>query len=94
MLLLMGPAIGFFGSGYFSGFGALLAELFPTRARATAQGFIYNFGRGISAFAPALIGLIATSQGFGFAIGTVSVFTIAAALTVLLFPETKAKVLD
>jgi len=93
-LLLLGPVIGFFGSGYFSGFGALLAELFPTRARGSAQGFIYNFGRGVSAFSPALIGFIATSQGFGFAIGTVSFFTVAAALTVLLFPETKAKALD
>jgi MFS family permease len=94
LLLVLGPVIGFFGSGYFSGFGALLAELFPTRTRGTAQGFIYNFGRGVSAFSPALIGFIASSRGFGFAIGTVSVFTVGAALTVLLFPETKAKVLE
>jgi MFS family permease len=93
-LLLMGPLLGFFGSGYFSGFGALLAELFPTRARGTAQGFIYNFGRGVSSFAPALIGLIATTKGYGFAIGTVSIVTFAGALTVLFLPETKAKALD
>ncbi|MBI3988451.1 MAG: MFS transporter [candidate division NC10 bacterium] len=94
VLLLMGPLLGFFGSGYFSGFGALLAELYPTRIRGTAQGFIYNFGRGVSSLAPTLIGMVAKLKGFGFAIGTVSIFTITAALAVLLLPETKAKVLD
>ncbi|HEX3580483.1 MAG TPA: MFS transporter, partial [Thermoanaerobaculia bacterium] len=41
-LLTIGPLVGYFGHGYFSLFGAMLAELFPTRIRATAQGFCYN----------------------------------------------------
>src|SRR5437764_5471068 len=45
-LLIIGPLVGYFGHGYFSMFGATLSELFPTRIRATAQGFCYNAGRG------------------------------------------------
>ena len=50
-LMLMGPLIGFFGHGYFSVFGAMLAELFPAAIRATAQGLCYNVGRAASALA-------------------------------------------
>jgi MFS family permease len=35
MLLLLGPAVAFFGTGYFSGFGAVIAELYPTAVRPT-----------------------------------------------------------
>ena len=45
-LLLLGPLTGFFGAGYFSGFGAVTAEIYPTAIRATAQGFTYNLGTG------------------------------------------------
>ena len=48
LLLLLGPLVGYFGHGYFSLFGAMLAELFPTRIRATAQGFCYTAGRVLS----------------------------------------------
>ncbi len=37
--LLLGFPLGFFQSGIVSGIGATLAELFPTRVRATGQGF-------------------------------------------------------
>ena len=50
-LMLMGPLIGFFGHGYFSVFGAMLAELFPAAIRATAQGLCYNVGRAAGALA-------------------------------------------
>ena len=58
-LLTIGPLVGYFGHGYFSVFGAMLAELFPTRIRATAQGFCYNAGRVVSAAAPYTIGALA-----------------------------------
>ena len=51
-LLVLGPFLAFFGTGYFSGFGAVSAELFPTHLRATAQGLTYNAGRALSALAP------------------------------------------
>ena len=53
------PVTAFFATGYFSGFGAVTAELYPTAVRATAQGFTYNIGRVASAFAPAIAGSVA-----------------------------------
>ena len=46
-LLLLGPLVAFFGTGYFSGFSAIVSELFPTEIRATAMGLSYNIGRGV-----------------------------------------------
>ncbi len=66
-LLLLGPLVAFFGTGYFSGFGAVTAELYPTSIRASAQGFTYNIGRIASAAAPFTVGSLATSSGFGIA---------------------------
>jgi MFS family permease len=51
-LLALGPVTAFFATGYFSGFGAVTAELYPTSVRATAQGLTYNIGRVASAAAP------------------------------------------
>ena len=36
VLLVLGPFVAFFGTGYFSGFGAVASEIFPTSIRATA----------------------------------------------------------
>ena len=55
-LLALGPVTAFFATGYFSGFGAVTAELYPTEVRATAQGFTYNIGRVASAAAPWVVG--------------------------------------
>ena len=38
-LLILGPCVAFAATGYFSGFGAVTAEIYPTTIRATAQGF-------------------------------------------------------
>ena len=51
-LLVVGPLLAFFGTGHFTGFGVITAELFPTSFRATAMGLTYNFGRALSAAAP------------------------------------------
>ncbi len=40
MLLLLGPFVAFFGTGYYSGLGAVTAEIYPTDIRATAQGLL------------------------------------------------------
>lgn len=94
LLFILGPLVGFFGSGYFSGFGAFLAELFPTRVRGTAQGFVYNFGRGVSAFAPFIIGTLAKTYGIGTSLFITSLFFALGVGTVMFLPETKGKVLD
>jgi MFS family permease len=73
VLLALGPLVAFFGTGHFSGFGPLTAEIYPTAIRATAQGFTYNAGRLASAAAPFVIGSLAASRGFGAA------FTVAGA---------------
>ena len=93
-VLILGPLVGFFGTGFYSGFGAIFSELFPTRARATAQGFCYNVGRGVAAFTPPLVGYVAEIQGYGPALITISVFALAGAFVVFTLPETKGKELD
>jgi MFS family permease len=88
-LLLIGPLVGYFAHGYFSLFGAMLAELFPTRIRASAQGFCYNAGRLVSAAAPFAIGAASTKYGLGFAIASDAVFFVLGAVLIWLLPETK-----
>lgn len=94
MLLLLGPLIGFFAHGFFSVFGALLAELFPSSVRATASGFAYNAGRGLGALAPIAIGAIADSHGIGSALAVTSAFFVAGGLMILFLPETKGEALE
>ncbi len=88
-LLFLGPLVGFFGSGYFSLFGALLSELFPTAIRATGQGFCYNIGRLASAAGPFAIALVAQNSGLGTAIAINSMFFLAGAMLIWALPETQ-----
>src|SRR5438105_469213 len=67
-LLIVAPLVGFFGTGYFSGFSVIASELFPTSLRASAMGFVYNVGRLISAAAPYLIGSASERVGLGLAL--------------------------
>jgi MFS family permease len=93
MLMVLGPFIGFFGSGYFSAFGAFISELFPTRARGSAVGFCYNTGRMLSAFAPTIIGALSTQYGLGGALTFLAIAFTGGALSIYLLPETKGKAL-
>jgi MFS family permease len=94
VLLALGPLVAFFGTGYFSGFGAVSAELFPTSIRATAQGITYNLGRGISALAPFIVGSLAASRGLGAAFSITSTAFLVAALLWIWIPETKGRALS
>lgn len=94
VLLLTGPLLGFFGHGYFGVFGVMLAELFPSGTRATAQGLCYNTGRGISALAPMTIGAIAGRSGIGVALACMSVFYVVGATLIYRLPETRGRVLQ
>jgi MFS family permease len=93
-LSALGPFIGYFGHGYFSLFGAMLAELFPTRIRGTAQGFCYNVGRAFSALAPFVIGSLADVYGIGSALALTAAFFLAGAGLMILLPETRGKELQ
>jgi MFS family permease len=90
-LLLIGPVMGFFGTGYFSGFGAITAEIFPTSVRASAQGLTYNLGRGVSAAAPYLIGALSVRHGLGFAFLLAAGSFRAAGVLALFIPETRGR---
>jgi MFS family permease len=93
-LLLFGPFLAFFGTGYFSGFGTITAEIFPTRIRASAQGFTYNIGRGLSALAPFTIGALAKTYGLRLAFYLTAFFFLLSALIAFALPETKGKELE
>jgi len=94
LLLFLGPFVAFFGTGYFTGFGALTAEIYPTAVRATAQGITYNTGRIVSAAAPFVVGSLAQRRGFGFSFILIAAAFLAAAVFWLGIPETKGKELD
>ncbi len=91
LLLALGPVLAFFGTGYFTGFAAVTAELYDTRIRATAQGFTYNMGRIASAAAPFLVGNIARSHGFATAFSLAAGAFLVAAFLWIWIPETKGR---
>ena len=91
LLLLLAPALGFLGHGYFSLFGAMLAEIFPSSVRATAQGICYNTGRALSALAPFAVGAAADRIGYGAALAMTSGFYVAGAALIFLLPETRGR---
>jgi MFS family permease len=91
LLLVLGLPLGFFASGIFSGFGAYLAELYPSRARGAGQGFCFSFGRATGALFPTVIGFLSASIGLAGAIGF-GAFGYGLCLIALLFlPETRGK---
>ena len=91
-MLFLGFPLGFFASGVFSGMGAFFTELFPTRIRGSGQGFCYNFGRGIGALFPSLVGYLSATMPLARAIG---IFAVAAYsvlfVAALLLPETRGR---
>jgi len=94
LLLALGPFVAFFGSGYFSGFGAVTAEIYATSIRATAQGFTYNIGRIASAAAPFAVGSLAQTRGFGAAFTTAAIAFVLAAVCWIGIPETRGRTLE
>ena len=95
ILWLLGFPLGFFASGYFSGMGAFLTELFPTRLRGSGQGFCYNFGRGIGALFPFLVGWLSTLTTLGNAIAVFAVLAyVVFFIAAFALPETRGRVLQ
>ena len=91
ILLVLGPFVAFFGTGFFSGFGAVASEIFPTSIRATALGVTYNSGRLLSAIAPYVVGTTVQSRGYGAAFTYTAIAYIIAAVLWLGIPETKGR---
>ena len=90
-LLVLGPFVACFGTGSFSGVGAVTAEIYPTEVRATAQGFTYNIGRLASAVAPWVIGSLAETRGFTAALSITAGAFVLAAVFWRWIPETRGR---
>ncbi|NNN06953.1 MAG: MFS transporter [Elusimicrobia bacterium] len=92
---LFWPALGAvgLGSGCTAGFGALLAELFPTSVRNTAMGTVYNLSRGAQFFTQAAMGALAVGVGVAHGLWLAFAFAIFTATWIWTFPETRGVVL-
>jgi MFS family permease len=55
--------------GYFGIFGVWFGELFPTRIRSLGSAAAYNIGRGLSGLGTLIGGIVATTSGYGIAVG-------------------------
>jgi MFS family permease len=95
VMLVLGFPLGFFASGSFSPIGAFFTELFPTSVRGAGQGFSYNFGRGVGALFPALVGYVSSRISLAHAIALFSVIAyLIMIIGVLVLPETKGRELS
>jgi MFS family permease len=77
------------GSGCTAGFGALLAELFPTRIRNFAMGTTYNCARGVQFFAPMVVSAFVALDGVRGGLSVPLVLALATAAWVWVLPETR-----
>jgi MFS family permease len=83
-LLIGGAVMGLFVNGMLGGYGALMSELYPTTARATAQNVLFNVGRAIGGFGPVVVSAVAVAYGFDTAIALLALLYIADMLAFLL----------
>lgn len=92
LLLLVAGISGIFLSGMIGGYGALIAESYPTQGRSTAQNVLFNFGRGVGGFGPLVIGLLATQYSLATALSFLVVIWIVDVLaTAFLIKERKGE---
>ena len=94
-MLVAGAFLGMFVNGMMGGYGALMAEAYPTEARATAQNVLFNLGRAVGGFGPVVVGAIVSAYSFSTAIAFLAViYVIDMVATVFLVPELKGKELS
>ena len=87
-LLIGGAVMGFFVNGMLGGYGALISELYPTSARATAQNVFFNIGRAVAGFGPLAVGAVAAAYSFETAIALLALLYIVDIVALLLLvPE-------
>jgi MFS family permease len=94
-LLIGGAVMGMFVNGMLGGYGALLSELYPTEARATAENVLFNLGRGVGGFGPFVIGALAVSYSFTVAIALLAtIYLLDIVATAFLIPEKRGVALE
>ena len=94
-MLVAGAFLGMFVNGMMGGYVALMAEAYPTEARATAQNVLFNLGRAVGGFGPVVVGAIVSAYSFSIAIAFLAViYVIDMVATVFLVPELKGKELS
>ncbi|MGF6663670.1 MFS family permease [Paraburkholderia atlantica] len=94
-LLFGGAAMGVFVNGMIGGYGALISELYPTDARATAQNVLFNAGRAVGGFGPVVVGALAARYSFGAALALLaSIYLLDIFATLFLIPERRGAELD
>ncbi|WP_373101208.1 MULTISPECIES: MFS transporter [Pasteurellaceae] len=94
-MLIAGAFLGMFVNGMMGGYGALMAEAYPTQARATAQNVLFNLGRAVGGFGPVVVGAIVSAYSFSIAIAFLAlIYVIDMIATLVLIPELKGKALD
>jgi MFS family permease len=76
-LLIGGAVMGLFVNGMLGGYGALMSELYPTAARATAQNVLFNIGRAIGGLGPIVVSAVAAAYGFDTAIALLALLYLA-----------------
>lgn len=80
-----------FGTGMFSGYGPLFAELFPTDIRNTAMGSAFNLARGVQFFTPVIIAAIAEKYALSAGISLAALFALLTGIWIWTFPETRGR---
>lgn len=89
-LLPLMPVFGYFAIGGFGTFAAYLPELFPTKIRATGQGFCWNVARLVTGLSPIVGGwLVATSGSYPAAAAIVALVFAVGLVAIWFGPETK-----
>lgn len=94
LILVLGTATAFFGTGFFSGSGIIGSEVFPTGVRARALGFTYNGARTMSSIAPYIIGRVGEARGLGWAFYLCGASFLFSMLAATQLPETRGKKLE
>ena len=94
-LLIGGAAMGVFVNGMIGGYGALISEIYPTEARATAQNVLFNIGRAVGGLGPVVVGALAARYTFAVALAFLaSIYLLDVAATLFLIPERRGAELD
>ncbi len=87
-LLIGGAVMGVFVNGMLGGYGALISEIYPTEARATAQNVLFNIGRAVGGLGPVAVGALAARYSFAVALAFLaSIYLLDVIATLFLIPE-------